>query len=86
MDKAHSVERVEFSGELLILVVDGKRYDVRIADHSRRLASATQVQKQNFEVSAAGYGIHWRDLDEDLSIDGLIGVVHECPHEESPSQ
>jgi len=26
----------------------------------------------NFEVSPSGYGIHWPELDEDLSIDGMI--------------
>ena len=28
--------------------------------------------KKNFEVSPSGYGIHWPELDEDLSIDGMI--------------
>jgi hypothetical protein len=29
-----------------------------------------------FEVSPSGYGIHWPRLDEDISIDGLLGIVH----------
>jgi hypothetical protein len=29
----------------------------------------------NFEISPSGYGIHWPDLDEDLSIDGMIKAV-----------
>ena len=79
MDRVHNVERVEFSGEVLILVVDGKRYDVRFAEQSKALAQATESQRGNFVVSSTGYGIHWPDIDEDLSIDGLIGVKHQSP-------
>jgi NAD(P)H-hydrate repair Nnr-like enzyme with NAD(P)H-hydrate epimerase domain len=63
----------------MILQVDGKQYEVDITRQSERLAKATQRQRENFEVAPAGYGIHWPDVDEDLSIDGLIGVKHACP-------
>jgi hypothetical protein len=43
------------------------------------LRNATQKQRENFEISPTGYGIHWPDIDEDLSIDGLIGVKHKPP-------
>ena len=33
---------------------------------------ADQRTKANFELSPSGYGIHWPELDEDLSIDGMI--------------
>ena len=46
---------------------------------STGLAAATPEQRANCEISPAGYGILWPDLDEDLSIDGLIGVRHESP-------
>ncbi len=36
-------------------------------------------EPEHFEVSPAGYGIHWPEIDEDLSIDALIGVRHPCP-------
>jgi len=56
--------------------VDGRDYHVEISQQSQRLASATAEQRQNFVVSPSGYGIHWPDLDEDLSVDGLIGITH----------
>jgi len=28
------------------------------------------------EISPSGYGIHWPLLDEDLSVDGLLGIIH----------
>ena len=86
MDEAHNIERVEFCGDMLILVVDGKRHDIRFAAQSKALAEATESQRQNFVVSPAGYGIHWPDIDEDLSVDGLIGVKHMGPLTESHSQ
>ena len=79
MDKAHEVGGVGFRGTVLRLRVDGKDYEVDVVQLSTRLAAATPEQRANFEISPAGYGIHWPDLDEDLSIDGLIGVRHESP-------
>jgi hypothetical protein len=79
MDKAHNVQKIEMAGSTMVLHVDGKKYEIDIAQCSERLAAATQQQRENFEVSPAGYGIHWPDLDEDLSIDGLIGVKHSSP-------
>jgi len=37
-----------------------------------RLAKATLQQLQNFEVSPSGYGVHWPDVDEDISIKAFI--------------
>ena len=79
MDKAHEVERVSFSGARMLLSVDGREFEIDIARHSRKLAEASPAVMGNFVVSPSGYGIHWPDLDEDLSIDGLIGIEHPCP-------
>jgi len=79
MDKAHKIENLSFSGSIMLLRVDGKDYQIDIAPQSQRLAAATQEQRENLVVSPSGYGIHWPDLDEDLSIDGLIGIRHQSP-------
>jgi hypothetical protein len=79
MDKAHDIQRIAVQGDRLLLTVDGRSYDIDVAACSRRLARASQTQRENFTVSPSGYGIHWPDIDEDLSIDGLIGITHECP-------
>ena len=79
MDKAHCIQDVPFSGSIMHLRVDGKDYEIDILAESERLRNATQKQRENFEISPAGYGIHWPDVDEDLSIDGLIGVKHAPP-------
>ena len=76
MDKVHDVQIVSFSGALMRLNVDGKTYEINLVDKSDRLARALQEQRENVEVSPTGYGLHWPEVDEDLSIDGLIGVRH----------
>lgn len=79
MDKAHDVRKVSLSGTRMLLSVDGKEYEIDITKQSDKLAGATPEQRANFIVSPSGYGIHWPDLDEDLAVDGLIGVEHPCP-------
>ncbi len=83
MDKAHDVERVSFRGKTMLLRVDGKDYEVDLSRQSQRLATATSEQRNNFKVSPSGYGIHWPDLDEDLFVDGLIGVKRRTQSDES---
>lgn len=76
MDRAHDVEVLSFSGTLLRLRVDGKDYEVEITRQSPRLTHASPREREHFEVSPSGYGIHWPEIDEDLSIDGLISPEH----------
>lgn len=40
-----------------------------------RLLHATAQQRSNFHVIGAGYGIHWPDVDEDLSVHGMLAGV-----------
>lgn len=37
-----------------------------------RLAYGTPTERANFEISGAGYGVHWPDLDEDIGVEGLL--------------
>src|SRR5271157_1369157 len=37
-----------------------------------RLLNATPAQRQNWKIAGGGYGIHWPDVDEDLSTEGLL--------------
>jgi hypothetical protein len=36
-----------------------------------RLSKATQAQRDHYELIGKGYGVHWPDVDEDLSATGL---------------
>ena len=72
MKKYHDVRKIRFDKHHLLLTVDGKDHRVNLRRYSKRLAVADERRKMNLEVSPSGYGIHWPDLDEDLSIDGMI--------------
>jgi hypothetical protein len=37
-----------------------------------RLAYGNPAERAHFEISGAGYGIHWPDLDEDIGVEGLL--------------
>jgi len=37
-----------------------------------RLLNATQEEKNNWRLIGKGYGIHWEDIDEDISVEGLL--------------
>ncbi|MEW5767567.1 MAG: DUF2442 domain-containing protein [bacterium] len=50
---------------------DGRTVSVPIGWYPR-LAYGTPAERANFQISGAGYGIHWPDLDEDLGIEGLL--------------
>jgi hypothetical protein len=58
-------------GRLIVDLADGRTIAVPV-DWYPRLANATPEQRANWEVAGAGYGIHWPDVDEDLSTEGLL--------------
>jgi uncharacterized protein DUF2442 len=75
MKKYHDVSSIRFDKHLLLLTVDGKEHQVDLRRFSKKLAGANEKTKMNYHVSPSGYGIHWPDLDEDLSIDGMIKTI-----------
>lgn len=74
--KFHTVEKISFADDQMTLEVDSRRVTVALRTVSPRLAAATAKQRMNYEISPSGYGIHWPELDEDLSIDALLGIKH----------
>lgn len=50
---------------------DGRTISVPIGWYPR-LARGTPSERANFQISGAGYGIYWPDLDEDIGIEGLL--------------
>ena len=37
-----------------------------------RLVYGKPAERNNYQISGAGYGIHWPELDEDISVEGLL--------------
>ncbi len=52
-------------------LVDGRIISVPLA-WSWRLSEATPQERSNFEIIGDGLGIHWPDIDEDISVEGML--------------
>ena len=76
MKPYHKVENIKFSGESMLLTIDGEEITVKLKDVSVILGRASEKERSTFEISPSGYGIHWPLIDEDIAIDGLLGIVH----------
>ncbi len=72
MAKAYNIRQIRFENDCIILSVDNQELKMKLSDISEKLANATKTERENYKISPAGYGIHWKLLDEDLSINGLL--------------
>ena len=52
-------------------LVDGRTVSVPLA-WSWRLSEATPEQRAHYEVIGDGQGVHWPDIDEDISAEGML--------------
>jgi len=57
--------------ELTVQLVDGRRLSVPLVWFPR-LVRGSQEQRSHFELIGDGEGIHWEELDEDISVAGLL--------------
>ena len=57
--------------EITVHLADGRTVSVPLA-WSWRLSEATPHQRANFELIGDGQGVHWPDIDEDLSAQGML--------------
>jgi hypothetical protein len=59
------------SNMMWVDLADGRKLGVPLAFFPRLLGATTE-QRQRYEFSGGGTGIHWDDLDEDISVQGLL--------------
>jgi hypothetical protein len=65
---------------LIVDLMDGRAISVPLAWYPR-LMNATAAQRNHWEVCGGGFGIHWPEIDEDLSTEGLLrGAPAPQPH------
>jgi len=63
------------STQLTVCLMDGRTVSVPLTWFPR-LLRATPEQRNNFELIGDGEGIHWPEVDEDLSVAGILRGVH----------
>lgn len=66
------VKAVRITEDVLSVdLLDGRTITVPLAWYPR-LLHATAEQRENWQIAGGGFGIHWPDVDEDLSTQGLL--------------
>ena len=75
LNPGQAVKGLRFDDYSLIVdLVDGRTISVPLVWFPR-LLHANQKQRDNWQVAGGGFGIHWPDLDEDLSTEGLLAGI-----------
>lgn len=69
---------------LIVDLADGRTISVPLAWYPR-LLDATPAQRENWQICGGGFGIHWPDIDEDLSTQGLLDGAP-APRRSEPSK
>jgi hypothetical protein len=73
--------RIEFNGSAVDVETDESMLRVHLADGREiaapleffpRLRDASPEQRKRWELIGGGYGIHWEEIDEDISVPGLL--------------
>jgi hypothetical protein len=76
---------VAFSEDALnVSLRDGRVISVPLAWYPR-LLNATPAQRKNWKIAGGGYGIHWPDVNEDLSTEGFLRGAP-APRAHSPTK
>jgi Protein of unknown function (DUF2442) len=66
------VKNVNFTDETIgVDLMDGRTIIVPLTWYPR-LLNATEQQRAKWEICGGGYGIHWEEIDEDLSTEGML--------------
>lgn len=76
MNTSHLIGKLTFTDTALIIEIDGEKKQYELNTISPSLAAASDSERMTYEISPSGYGISWPLIDEDLSVDGLLGIVH----------
>lgn len=72
LDHEFTATKVWFNDDALFVALDDGR-EVKVPlEFYPRLNKATREQRENYELTGLGTGIHWPSVDEDLSVEGIV--------------
>ena len=79
-----SATRLSFDDSMMwVDLADGRRLGVPLA-YFPRLLNASPEARGRYEFSGGGTGIHWDELDEDISVEGLLAGRGDLSHRPLP--
>jgi hypothetical protein len=78
------IQNIEVTDDTITArLLDGRVISVPLA-WSWRLSEATPEQRQRYKIIGHGLGVHWPDVDEDISADGMLhGIPAHRPHQKN---
>lgn len=83
IDQTATATKVEVSDAFLtVQLKDGRSLSVPLAWYPR-LVHGTVEERRNIRLLGQGMGIHWPDLDEDISISNLLAGKRSCESQKS---
>lgn len=66
------IKDIEVTDDSIIAhLLDGRTISVPLV-WSWRLSDATPEQRRNYQIVGDGHGVHWPEIDEDISADGMM--------------
>ncbi len=69
------IQEIEITDDVITAhLTDGRTISVPLA-WSWRLSEATPEQRANYRIIGNGQGVHWPDIDEDISAEGMLNGV-----------
>jgi hypothetical protein len=71
MDVPHAVSVLIDEDTLTVELDDGRTVSVPVAWYPR-LFHASKEERGNWRLIGKGHGIHWEDVDEDISVEGIL--------------
>lgn len=72
INKSSNAINVSFTEEKMILFLEDGRELAIPLEWFRSLRNASKTQLENWRLIGKGEGIHWEDLDEDISVEHLL--------------
>ncbi len=72
MEKMPNIQSITFKQNSMIIHINGIEYFFELDKVSSKLLNATSIERNEYQISQANYGIHWPLIDEDLSIKKLL--------------
>jgi hypothetical protein len=81
------IQNIEVTDDTITArLLDGRVISVPLA-WSWRLSEATPEQRQRYRIIGHGLGVHWPDVDEDISAEGMLhGIPAHRPHQENTDE
>ena len=81
LTKSVTAQKIWFDEDYLWLILSDGRQLATPLSYFPRLLRASKEQREKFEVTGGGRGIHWDELDEDISVDGIVlGIGDQTNH------